>query len=62
MTPTYGNTLMGLAASSPSVTADRGLQDQLLRATAARRAYEVVDPEDTRHPFVDYGATGRVKS
>ena len=37
MTPTYGNTLMGLAASRP-VTARRGLQDQLLRAATTSRA------------------------
>ena len=35
MTPTYGNTLMGLAASAPSGPAQR-LQDHLLRAAAAR--------------------------
>ena len=34
MTPTYGNTLMGLAASAPSGPAQR-LQDHLLRAAAA---------------------------
>ena len=36
MTPTYGNTLMGLAASAPVRPAQQ-LQDRLLRAAAARR-------------------------
>ncbi len=35
MTPTYGNTLMGLAASAPSGPAQQ-LQDRVLRAAAAR--------------------------
>ena len=34
MTPTYGNTLMGLACSKPVTAAER-LQDHLLRAAAA---------------------------
>ena len=37
MTPTYGNTLMGLAASPPSGP-DSGYKDRVLRATTARRA------------------------
>ena len=36
MTPTYGNTLMGLAASAPSGPHEQ-LQDHLLRPAAARR-------------------------
>jgi phenylacetate-coenzyme A ligase PaaK-like adenylate-forming protein len=58
MTPTYGNTLMGLAASKP-VTAE----DQYKIAYYApqpRAVVEVVDPDNPRE-VVPYGETGRVK-
>jgi hypothetical protein len=58
MTPTYGNTLMGLACSKPSPP-PRQLQDQLLRPAAAGRG-EVVDFDDYDQ-VVGYGETGRVK-
>lgn len=58
MTPTYGNTLMGLAASSPS-----GPHNQwkiTYYAPQPRAVIEVVDFKDARR-VVDYGETGRVK-
>ena len=58
MTPTYGNTLMGLAASAPS--GPHNNYKISYYAPQPRAAIEVVDfdhPERT----VDYGATGRVK-
>jgi len=58
MTPTYGNTLMGLAASAPS-----GPQNGYKIAYFApqpRAVVEVVDFDD-QHKVVDYGQTGRVK-
>ncbi|MEM1246835.1 MAG: hypothetical protein AAGA81_11750 [Acidobacteriota bacterium] len=58
MTPTYGNTLMGLAASRP-VTAEEGYKISYY-APQPRAVLEVVDPEDPG-TVVDYGATGRVK-
>ena len=58
MTPTYGNTLMGLAASRP-VTAEEGYKISYY-APQPRAVLEVVDPDDT-DTVVDYGATGRVK-
>ena len=58
MTPTYGNTLMGLACSKP-VTAGGWLQDQLLRAAAARRHRSRLLRRLER--VVDYGKTGRVR-
>jgi phenylacetate-coenzyme A ligase PaaK-like adenylate-forming protein len=58
MTPTYGNTLMGLACSKP-VTADEAYKISYY-APQPRAATEVVsfsDPNET----VGYGQTGRVK-
>ncbi len=58
MTPTYGNTLMGLAASSPS-----GPHNQYkitYYAPQPRAVIEVVDFDDPNR-LVDYGQTGRVK-
>ena len=59
MTPTYGNTLMGLACSKP-VTRGRRLQDRLLRPAAAggHRSRRVSTIPTT---VVGYGETGRVK-
>ena len=57
MTPTYGNTLMGLAASSPS-----GLHNDYkitYYAPQPRAAVQVVDPDDATR-LVSYGETGRV--
>ncbi len=58
MTPTYGNTLMGLACSKP-VTAEDGYKISYF-APQPRAIIEVVDPD---HPeqVVAYGSTGRVK-
>jgi phenylacetate-coenzyme A ligase PaaK-like adenylate-forming protein len=58
ITPTYGNTLMGLAASKP-VTAADGYKIAYY-APQPRAVIEVVDPE---HPdrVVGYGETGRVR-
>ena len=58
MTPTYGNTLMGLAASRP-VTAEEGYTIAYY-APQPRAVLEVVDPDDPDQ-VVDYGATGRVR-
>jgi phenylacetate-coenzyme A ligase PaaK-like adenylate-forming protein len=58
MTPTYGNTLMGLAASSPS-NAENGYRITYY-APQPRAVIQVVDPDDP-DTLVDYGATGRVK-
>ncbi len=58
MTPTYGNTLMGLACSRP-VTAEDGYKISYY-APQPRATIEVVSFEDTNQ-CVDYGATGRVK-
>ena len=58
MTPTYGNTLMGLACSKP-VTAADGYKISYY-APQPRAVVEVVDMDDHTQP-VDYGATGRVK-
>ena len=58
MTPTYGNTLMGLAASAPS-----GAHNNYKIAYYApqpRAAIEVVGFDDPDN-IVAYGATGRVK-
>jgi len=57
MTPTYGNTLMGLAASSPSGP-DNGYKITYY-APQPRAAIQVVDP-DNLDRVVDYGETGRV--
>jgi len=58
MTPTYGNTLMGLAASAP-----RGPDNGYKIAYSApqpRAVIEVVDFDDPDR-VVDYGRTGRVR-
>ncbi len=58
MTPTYGNTLMGLAASAPS-----GPENDYKIAYYApqpRAVIEVVDFDD-HSKIVDYGCTGRVR-
>jgi phenylacetate-coenzyme A ligase PaaK-like adenylate-forming protein len=58
MTPTYGNTLMGLAASKP-VTAEEGYKISYY-APQPRAIIEVVDFNDSDR-IVNYGETGRVK-
>ena len=57
MTPTYGNTLMGLAASPPSGAAE-GYKITYY-APQPRAVLQVVDP-DNADQVVDYGDTGRV--
>ncbi len=58
MTPTYGNTLMGLACSKPV----RAEEDYKITyyAPQPRAVVEVVDFDDLDE-LVDYGATGRVR-
>lgn len=58
MTPTYGNTLMGLACSKP-VTAADGYKISYY-APQPRAVTEVVNPDDATE-VVGYGETGRVK-
>ncbi len=58
ITPTYGNTLMGLAASRPVGPHDG--YKITYHAPQPRAVVEVVDPDDGR-TVVDYGATGRVR-
>ncbi len=58
MTPTYGNTLMGLACSKP-VTAADGYKITYY-APQPRAITEVVDFDDAQQ-LVDYDQTGRVK-
>lgn len=58
MTPTYGNTLMGLACSRP-VTAKEGYKITYY-APQPRAAIEVVDFKDPNQ-VVGYGQSGRVK-
>ncbi len=58
MTPTYGNTLMGLACSKP-VTAEEGFKITYY-APQPRAVIEVVD-FDNPDQLVGYGETGRVK-
>lgn len=58
MTPTYGNTLMGLACSKP-VTAAEGYKISYY-APQPRAVIEVVDFDDPNR-IVGYGETGRVK-
>jgi phenylacetate-coenzyme A ligase PaaK-like adenylate-forming protein len=58
MTPTYGNTLMGLAASRPVVPADG--YTIAYYAPQPRAVIEVVDFDD-RDTLVPYGGTGRVR-
>jgi phenylacetate-coenzyme A ligase PaaK-like adenylate-forming protein len=57
MTPTYGNTLMGLACSKPICPED-GFKISYY-APQPRAAIQVVDPKNYEK-VVDYGATGRV--
>jgi phenylacetate-coenzyme A ligase PaaK-like adenylate-forming protein len=58
MTPTYGNTLMGLAASAPS-----GPHNDYKIAYYAPQPRAVIEVVDFNDPdtLVDYGHTGRVK-
>lgn len=58
MTPTYGNTLMGLAASVPS-----GPHNNYKITYHAPQPRAVIEVVDFDHPerLVDYGQTGRVK-
>jgi phenylacetate-coenzyme A ligase PaaK-like adenylate-forming protein len=58
ITPTYGNTLMGLAASKP-VSAEDGYKITYY-APQPRAVIEVVDPESPDE-LVGYGETGRVR-
>jgi hypothetical protein len=58
MTPTYGNTLMGLAASRPVVPEENYKISYY--APQPRAVIEVVDFKDY-NSVVPYGATGRVK-
>ena len=58
MTPTYGNTLMGLAASRPVTPADG--YTIAYYAPQPRAVIEVVDFDD-RDRVVPYGGTGRVR-
>jgi phenylacetate-coenzyme A ligase PaaK-like adenylate-forming protein len=58
MTPTYGNTLMGLAASAPTGP-DTGYKITY-HAPQPRAVLEVVDFDDPTR-IVDYGQTGRVR-
>ena len=58
MTPTYGNTLMGLACSKPVTAADQ--YKIAYYAPQPRAVVEVVDPDDPMS-VVGYGETGRAK-
>jgi hypothetical protein len=58
MTPTYGNTLMGLACSKPISAVDKYKISYF--APQPRAVIEVVSFEDSQR-VVDYGQTGRVK-
>lgn len=58
MTPTYGNTLMGLAASAPS--GPHNNYKITYYAPQPRAVLEVVDFDDPTR-VVDYGKTGRVR-
>ena len=58
MTPTYGNTLMGLAASAPS--GPHNNYTIAYYAPQPRAVIEVVDFDNPEH-VVEYGQTGRVK-
>ncbi|MGQ0734461.1 MAG: hypothetical protein ACT4QD_12500 [Acidobacteriota bacterium] len=57
MTPTYGNTLMGLAASAPS--GPHNGYKIAYYPPHPRAIIDVVDPDQTER-VVEYGATGRV--
>jgi phenylacetate-coenzyme A ligase PaaK-like adenylate-forming protein len=58
MTPTYGNTLMGLAASAPSSPANN--YKIAYYAPQPRAVIEVVDFDDASK-IVEYGQSGRVR-
>lgn len=58
MTPTYGNTLMGLACSKPVTAADQYKISYF--APQPRAAVEVVSFDDPQQ-LVSYGETGRVR-
>jgi phenylacetate-coenzyme A ligase PaaK-like adenylate-forming protein len=58
MTPTYGNTLMGLAASAPS--GPHNNYKIIYHAPQPRAVIDVVDLNDGTS-VVDYGQTGRVR-
>ena len=58
MTPTYGNTLMGLACSKPITAAEKYKISYY--APQPRAATEVVSFDD-HNQVVGYGETGRVK-
>ena len=58
MTPTYGNTLMGLAPSAPS--GPHNNYKISYYAPQPRAVVEVVDFDD-ENKLVEYGQTGRVK-
>ena len=58
MTPTYGNTLMGLACSKPVTAAEN--YKIAYYAPQPRAVIEVVDPDDC-DCAVGYGETGRVR-
>jgi phenylacetate-coenzyme A ligase PaaK-like adenylate-forming protein len=58
MTPTYGNTLMGLAAGAP--TGPENNYKITYHAPQPRAVIEVVDLDDPAK-IVEYGQTGRVK-
>jgi len=58
MTPTYGNTLMGLAASAP--TGPQNNYKITYHAPQPRAVIEVVDFDDPTR-LVEYGQSGRVK-
>lgn len=58
MTPTYGNTLMGLACSKPVTAAEE--YKITYYAPQPRAVTEVVEFDDAQQP-VSYGSTGRVK-
>src|SRR5262245_52228140 len=58
MTPTYGNTLMGLAASVPS--GPHNNYKIRYHAPQPRAVIDVVDLEDEK-TLVDYGQTGRIR-
>ncbi len=56
--PTYGNTLMGLAAHKPPEPQDN--YAIIYYPPSPRAAIDVVDPGDTER-VVDYGETGRIR-
>jgi phenylacetate-coenzyme A ligase PaaK-like adenylate-forming protein len=58
MTPTYGNTLMGLAASAP--TGPHNNYKITYHAPQPRAVIEVVDFDDPER-VVEYGQTGRIR-